>query len=73
MIEAYEAARREEFRNIASAPEYGVSRRTLHSRVKKGVQPFPARQPVSKVLEWYQKEALVRWVAKMRDWNMTAP
>ena len=73
MIEACEAARAEEKPNLAKiAREYGVPRETLRDRVKKGTQACTTRKPVNKVLDEYQEEALIRWVARMRDWNMPA-
>jgi transposase len=74
MIEACAAALREENPNISKITrEHGVSRRTLQNRVKKGIQPRTARRPVNKALEEYQEEALICWVAKMRNWNMPEP
>ena len=71
MIEACEAAQAKEKPNIALiAREYGVPRRTLQNRVRKGSQPRTARKPVNKALDGYQEEALIRWIAFMRDINM---
>jgi helix-turn-helix, Psq domain len=54
MIEACEAARREKKPNISKiAREYGVNRRTLYERVKRGRDARMARKPVNKALEGY--------------------
>ncbi|CBF74004.1 hypothetical protein AN8159.2 [Aspergillus nidulans FGSC A4] len=71
MVEACEAAQAKEKPNIALiAREYGVPRRTLRNRVRKGSQPCTARKPVNKALDRYQEEALICWIAFMRDINM---
>jgi hypothetical protein len=71
MIGACEAAKREEKPNISKiARKYGVPRRTLQDRVKIASRARTARKPVNKMLGEYQEEALVRWVAFMRDINM---
>jgi hypothetical protein len=71
MIEACKAAQAEEKPNIALiAREYGVPRRTLQNRVRKGSQPRTARKPVNKALEGYQEEALIHRITFMCDINM---
>ncbi|KAJ5086191.1 hypothetical protein N7532_010962 [Penicillium argentinense] len=71
MIEACEAARREEKPNITKiAREFGVNRRNLQNRVRKGMQARTARKPVNKVLDRAQEEALTRWICQLIDWNM---
>jgi hypothetical protein len=71
MIEACEAARREKKPNITKiAREFGVNRRNLQNRVKKGMQARTARKPVNKVLDRAQEEALMRWICQLNDWNM---
>ena len=68
---ACEAVLAEEKPNIAKiAREYGVPRMTLSDRVKKDTQARTNRKPVNKALEGYQEEALIRWIVRMRDWNM---
>src|ERR1700710_204433 len=71
MIEACDAARREKTPNITKiAREFGVNRRNLQNRVKKGMQARTARKPVNKVLDKAQEEALTRWICQLNDWNM---
>lgn len=74
MLEACAAAKREKKPNVSKiAREYGVSRRTLHNRVKNGMQAHTCRKPVYKALKGYQEEALKQWVARMRNLNMPVP
>jgi transposase-like protein len=71
MIKAYEAARREKNPNITKiAREFGVNRRNLQNRVKKGMQAHTAQKPVNKVLDTAQEEALTRWICQLNNWNM---
>jgi hypothetical protein len=71
MTAACEAARREKNPNITKiAREFGVNRRNLQNRVKKGMQARTARKPVNKILDRAQEEALTRWISQLNDWNM---
>ena len=71
MIEACEAARREKNPNWTRiAREYNVPRMTLRDRVKNGAKPRTAKQPVNKVLDSAQEEALTRWICQLNDWDM---
>ena len=74
MIEACKAVNRENKGNISKiARQFGVSRRTLSNRVRNCHQASTTRKPVNKVLEPYQEEALIHWLGRMRDFNMSAP
>lgn len=71
LLKASEAARTQEKPNLSKiAREYGVPYTTLRDRVKNGRQPRTARKPVNKTLKGYQEEALIQWLACMRDQNM---
>jgi DNA-binding phage protein len=63
MNEACEATRREKKPNLSKiAREYGVCRRTLYNRVKKGIPARACSTPVNKALDRAHEEALVRWI-----------
>jgi hypothetical protein len=66
--EAIQAQKKPNFTKIAR--EYGVPVTTLHGHVKNNRQPHTACQPVNKVLKEYQEEALIQWIAFMRDHYM---
>ncbi|KAF7183831.1 hypothetical protein CNMCM7691_004253 [Aspergillus felis] len=71
MAKACEAAQHEKKPNFTKiAREYGVPVSTLRDRVKNGRQPRTAKKPVNKALQRYQEEALIQWIAQMRDFNM---
>ena len=68
IIEACEAAQCEKYPNLAKiAREYDISYETLRGRVRRGQRPRSARIPQNKVLNEYQEEALIQWIARMRD------
>ena len=68
IIEACEAAQCEKYPNLAKiAREYDISYETLRGRVRRGQRPRSARIPQNKVLDEYQEEALIQWIARMRD------
>lgn len=68
VIEACEAAYAQKKPNLSKiAREYGVPYETLRGRVRRGKQARSAQKPINKALNDYQEEALVQWVARMRD------
>jgi transposase-like protein len=71
MNKACEAARREKKPNLSKiAREYGVCRRTLYNRIKKGIPARACSTPVNRAPDRAQEEALVRWIVQLNDWNM---
>jgi transposase-like protein len=52
------------------AREFGVSRTTLSTRVKKARSPFTTPESAKNALTAYQEKALTAWIANMRDWNL---
>lgn len=71
MIKACDAVKREKKPNFSKiALEYGVVRRTLENRVKKGIPARTTTTPINRALDSSQEEALVRWICQLNDWNM---
>jgi transposase-like protein len=71
MAKACEAARAQEKPNLSKiAREHGVPYTTLRDRVKNGRGPRTARKPVNKTFKEHQEEALIQWLASMRERNM---
>ena len=67
MIQACEAAQREKKPNWTRiAREYSVPRMSLRDHVKKGTKPRTTKQPVNKVLDRAQEEALMRWIGQLK-------
>jgi hypothetical protein len=71
LAEACKAVLAQKKPNIAKiAREFGVSRTSLTSRVKKAKTPTTPTQSACKALLPFQEKALVNWIVKMYSWNL---